>query len=341
MNTSKIKTKKNINQRKNKNLVNPSSLPKLEKKTNSNADLLDDSNKEKNSLDKKGWISSDKSNILGSVITKSEPIKVSNQKEKYLDFSYKTALKNPIFSKWIKKYAITEKEFRENIDLFWLSLQYSTKPNYKYEIIRNFFTNKLASKIVFLYDENENKKEKWTDFFLLPEISLANVEDFVHFFLEDKPKSKIVLPLDLYKDSFKKLTKENKLIYFEGGDSFLRYAILKSFAIIFAKNSKKVGFFNLSDICRFVYENKVNLTDKLKNIEILIIEFDLINNYTTPFFPELGNVLADRIISEKLTFLGFDANFNLQQNNEKILKIIEHYGYQDQIWINLENDKQV
>lgn len=54
MNTSKIKTKKNINQRKNKNLVNPSSLPKLEKKTNSNADLLDYFNKEKNSLDKKG-----------------------------------------------------------------------------------------------------------------------------------------------------------------------------------------------------------------------------------------------------------------------------------------------
>lgn len=259
---------------------------------------------------------------------------VENEKEKYLDFSYKTALKNPIFSKWIKECEITEKEFSENIDLFWLSLQYLEKPNYKFEIIRNLFTNKLASKIVYLYDKNAIQK-KWTDFFLLPEISLGNVEDFVHFFLKNKSKSKITLPLDLYKDSFKKLTKENKLIYFEGGDSFLRYAILKSFAIIFAKKSKKVGFFNLSDISRYIFENKVNLADQLKNVEILIIEFDLINSFTSWFFAELVNILYERVISQKLTYLGFDKNF-YQVKNEKLINLIKNYGYQDQVWINLD-----
>lgn len=261
---------------------------------------------------------------------------VENEKEKYLDFS--SALENPIFSKWIKECGITEKEFSENIDLFWLSLQYLEKPNYRYEIIRNAFTGELVSKTTFIYNEKMVEK-KWTDFFLLPEISLGNIEDFIHFFLKNKSKSKITLPLDLYKDSFKKLTKENKLIYFEGGDSFLRYAILKVFAVIFAKKSKKVGFFSLSDISRYIFENKVNLADQLKNVEILIIEFDLVNSFTSWFFAELANILYVRVISQKLTYLGFDANFDSQQNNEKIIQIIKNYGYQDQIWINLDYKK--
>ncbi|MCI8283395.1 hypothetical protein [Mesomycoplasma hyopneumoniae] len=253
--------------------------------------------------------------------------------EKQLDFSYDSAQKNPYFAKWIQNLSITKEEFIENLDLFWLAIQFLSKPNYKYEIVRNLFTGRLVSKTTFIYNENFVQK-KWLDYFLLPEISFKNAEKFAKYVKENYPKSKKILPLKQYKNSFKKMITAHKLIYLKGGDSIQRSELLKSFAIIFAKNSNNVGFFSLSEISHYIYENKLNLLDKLRNVKILLIEFDLVNNFTKWFIVELANILIDRIMNKKITFLGFDDNFygNNKDSEKKIIGVIKNYGFSDPIW---------
>ncbi|WP_404911800.1 hypothetical protein [Mesomycoplasma hyopneumoniae] len=232
-----------------------------------------------------------------------------------------------------KIFQLLKEEFIENLDLFWLAIQFLSKPNYKYEIVRNLFTGRLVSKTTFIYNENFVQK-KWLDYFLLPEISFKNAEKFAKYVKENYPKSKKILPLKQYKNSFKKMITTHKLIYLKGGDSIQRSELLKSFAIIFAKNSNNVGFFSLSEISHYIYENKLNLLDKLRNVKILLIEFDLVNNFTKWFIVELANILIDRIMNKKITFLGFDDNFygNNKDSEKKIIGVIKNYGFSDPIW---------
>ncbi|MXR22802.1 hypothetical protein [Mesomycoplasma flocculare] len=255
--------------------------------------------------------------------------------EKQLDFSYDSALKNHYFAKWIKNLKISKEEYHENVDLFWAALQYLTKSNYRYEIIRNAFTGELVSKTTFIYNEKMVEK-KWIDYFLLPEISFANVENFVKCYKENYAKFAKVLPLKQYKKTFKQLIDKHKLIYWKGDDSVLRCELFKAFSVIFARKANNVGFFNLSEIAHFVYANKLNLSQKLKNVQVLIIEFDLVNNFTNWFLTELTNILSARVTTGKLTFLGFDNDFYLKPNAKKIISLIKNYGFAEPIWTDLE-----
>ncbi|MBG0730689.1 hypothetical protein [Mycoplasma sp. 'Moose RK'] len=260
------------------------------------------------------------------------------------NLDYEIACKDEKLAQFIKKLQISKTEFEQNLDLFFIGWLHNDK-NQKYEIVRNEYTNKLVSKITAIYSPSVEQKN-FAQNFLLPEISFHNYDDFINFFKERRVALKKLPPLKNYKPTFKNIIQRDKLIYWRGGDSIIRSYLLKSFAIIFARNNMRVAYFNLAELTSFIIEKKTNLTSKLKEVDVLIIEFDVLNSSTNWFLSDLRIILIDRITSKKITFLGFDSdfldqeygsNFHYSKKNKiqlmkKMINLFETYGTSDSIW---------
>ncbi|MHA0296826.1 hypothetical protein [Mesomycoplasma ovipneumoniae] len=271
----------------------------------------------------------DKNNLKNSQI-------LPNLDNKFLDLDYETALRNPKFASWIKRLKIDKNEYYDNLDLFWQATKWEKIPNYKFEIIRAPETRKLQEKCTFLWSE-DNKK--WGEFLLLPEISFPKFNHFVKIMeqLNIEKFGQILPLLEKFKIYLNKNKINQSLVYWTNWDGVLQTLLLKSFTVFFAIRKINVGYFNLSEICQFITENKAKLTKKLKNVDVLIVELDIISNFTTWFLAELEKIIAERIITNKLTILSFDSDFYNKSGNQKIANLIKYHGINGFDWLNENN----
>ncbi|MDO6856742.1 hypothetical protein [Mesomycoplasma ovipneumoniae] len=314
------KTKKITSNNSNNKEIPKSLIDVLEKILN---------NSDQNSLKNNEVIKKNKNDLKNSQI-------LENLDNKFLDLDYESALKNPKFASWIKQLKIDKNEYYDNLDLFWRATEWEKLPNYKFEMIREPQTRKLKEKCVFLWSE-DNKK--WAEFLLLPEISFPKFKDFFKI-MEQLNVGKFgqILPLlEKFKIYLNKNKMSESLVYWTNWDSVSQTLLLKSFTVFFALRKINVGYFNLSEICQFITENKAKLTKKLKNVDVLIVELDIISNFTTWFLAELEKVIAERIITNKLTIISFDSDFYNKSGNQKIANLIKYHGINGFDWLNENN----